>query len=99
MWSITPVTITATRWPFPATKRLFAAMRLFRQLILIAVIAGVGVGVVTALLHEMTTAPLVIAAGASAADAPVALPPAAPPLVAAPQCNLEQDVGLLAGRV
>lgn len=64
MWSITPVTITATRWPFPATKRLFAAMRLFRQLILIAVIAGVGVGVVTALLHEMTTAPLVIAAEA-----------------------------------
>ena len=42
-----PVTITATRWPFPATKRLFAAMRLFRQLISIAVIVGVGVGVVT----------------------------------------------------
>lgn len=39
-------------------------MWFFRQLVLVAVIAGVGVGIVTALLHEMTTAPLVIAAEA-----------------------------------
>ena len=44
-------------------------MRFFRQLRLIAVIAGLGVDVVTALLHEMTTAPLVIVAEALAGAA------------------------------